>query len=594
MDFKHKTFRKCGSHYSDLGALDGVEVKIGQNFQPPRKVALPVGFQQNDPSEVLNLTYDFALENEIISKVEELKAKQLQQKEEEEEARQDAAALAEETVSATTSSSTRNISISTGQEIFSTVGTDILQPTTCTTVGHKRNESLGKNPFDLSDFEAQDSNPFELVELQTINDLDELKSVLQSSSQASLAEGAQTVAVSSTKGPTTVASSEQGSSRQPSQPFNYLVSQTPKDSSVSQPIKANINSKLSKSVPDLASNQLVDISSGENVNDNVVNPRSVSPPTLQNGQFSLPSAVPTMGYGIPSRPFSYLHGVQNNSFSSPTVQQNNPVLVDVNSSVPVLQVSLPSSLPPISTTPSSLISGSQTAYPMAGGNIQEPSNIRLPPLRKPPPIPPRLSGRKIEPSSIDNVGSNSQNAVNVGVSSSYLENTEVIPVSGSSGQDMARSSQTSQSKDSSRRHSTPLPPIPSSSPPPQPSSQSTLPDPTPVLTESEKRFVDYIGIMGFPMPRIARAVQRLGEKDKEVIDFLVIVEKLTEEGFPDDDVEIALSLFDDDEKKALEFLKLSESFKQLGFEEPYIQEALKAADNDHDKALDFLTSISAS
>ena len=48
--------------------------------------------------------------------------------------------------------------------------------------GHKKKDSFGgkgKNAFDLADFEGDTSTPFELVELQTINDLDELKNVLQ-------------------------------------------------------------------------------------------------------------------------------------------------------------------------------------------------------------------------------------------------------------------------------------------------------------------------------------------------------------------------------------------------------------------------------
>lgn len=48
--------------------------------------------------------------------------------------------------------------------------------------GHKKKDSFGgkgKNAFDLADFEGDASTPFELVELQTINDLDELKNVLQ-------------------------------------------------------------------------------------------------------------------------------------------------------------------------------------------------------------------------------------------------------------------------------------------------------------------------------------------------------------------------------------------------------------------------------
>lgn len=46
--------------------------------------------------------------------------------------------------------------------------------------------------------------------------------------------------------------------------------------------------------------------------------------------------------------------------------------------------------------------------------------------------------------------------------------------------------------------------------------QSSLPDPWPILNESEKTFARKFVGMGFPNPRVARAVQRLGTKDKEV------------------------------------------------------------------------------
>ena len=47
--------------------------------------------------------------------------------------------------------------------------------------------------------------------------------------------------------------------------------------------------------------------------------------------------------------------------------------------------------------------------------------------------------------------------------------------------------------------------------------RSSLPDPWPVLDESEKSFVKNITSMGFPQPRVSRAVQRLGMKDSEVM-----------------------------------------------------------------------------
>jgi len=79
-----------------------------------------------------------------------------------------------------TSSSTETLP--SQNSVFSNVGTEILQPVVAPGRGHKKKDSFGgkgKNAFDLADFEGDTSTPFELVELQTINDLDELKNVLQ-------------------------------------------------------------------------------------------------------------------------------------------------------------------------------------------------------------------------------------------------------------------------------------------------------------------------------------------------------------------------------------------------------------------------------
>lgn len=79
-----------------------------------------------------------------------------------------------------TSSSTETLP--NQNSVFSNVGTEILQPVVAPGTGHKKKDSFGgkgKNAFDLADFEGDTSTPFELVELQTINDLDELKNVLQ-------------------------------------------------------------------------------------------------------------------------------------------------------------------------------------------------------------------------------------------------------------------------------------------------------------------------------------------------------------------------------------------------------------------------------
>ena len=46
--------------------------------------------------------------------------------------------------------------------------------------------------------------------------------------------------------------------------------------------------------------------------------------------------------------------------------------------------------------------------------------------------------------------------------------------------------------------------------------QSSLPDPWPILNDAEKSFARTFVGMGFPTPRVARAVQRLGTNEKEV------------------------------------------------------------------------------
>ncbi|KAJ7365756.1 Ubiquitin-associated protein 1 [Desmophyllum pertusum] len=163
-----KTFRKSGNHHAEFHSLVGVEVKIGEKFRPPKKVTLPVGWQQKDPSAALSLTYDFSLEKDVISKADALRASKQEQLE---------ISLAESQVASSSAETLPN-----QNSVFSNVGSEILQPVVAPGTGHKKNDSFGgkgKNAIDLADFEGDTSTPFELVELQTINDLDELKNVLQ-------------------------------------------------------------------------------------------------------------------------------------------------------------------------------------------------------------------------------------------------------------------------------------------------------------------------------------------------------------------------------------------------------------------------------
>ncbi|KAJ7365757.1 Ubiquitin-associated protein 1 [Desmophyllum pertusum] len=150
------------------------------------------------------------------------------------------------------------------------------------------------------------------------------------------------------------------------------------------------------------------------------------------------------------------------------------------------------------------------------------------------------------------------------------------------------------------RYSSPLPPIGTS---PEethtnPSQnierpyRSNLPDPWPVLDESEQLFVRNIASMGFPNPRVSRAVQRLGMKEREVMDFLLSTNELSEI-YPPDNVEVAL-VYNAEKAKAIEFLELVKTFKEYGFKEDNIMECLQVANNDSEKALEYLMSLPSS
>ncbi|XP_077989174.1 ubiquitin-associated protein 1-like isoform X2 [Glandiceps talaboti] len=130
-------------------------------------------------------------------------------------------------------------------------------------------------------------------------------------------------------------------------------------------------------------------------------------------------------------------------------------------------------------------------------------------------------------------------------------------------------------------------PIPTEAPP----AYSTLPNPYSMMSSKERQFTDRITAMGFPQHRVARAVQRLGEDDKQVVDTLCAIERLVEGGYPEESVEMALNV-QDNEEQAIEFLKLLKQFEELGFKQDDITRQLILHGTHQDKVLDGLTASS--
>ncbi|XP_068741530.1 ubiquitin-associated protein 1-like [Montipora capricornis] len=522
-----KTFRKSGSHHAEFQSLQGVEVKIGEKFKPPRKVTLPVGWQQKDPTTALSLVYDFNLEKDVIAKADALKASKYKELESNSTESNVSSESQETKITPTTSSS-----------IFSNVGTEILQPVVAPGTGHKKKDSFGgkgKNAFDISDFEGDTSTPFELVELQTINDMDELKNVLQPN--AVVTTTIENSSTSNTSGKLSNVSSS-GSS-----------------------INLSTNSTLSSS-----KSSLVNIS-GLNLADS-----TSSNPVMEHSGLLLDFGEPQT-----SAP-----AVDNLSTSTGSIQSSTLSNTSLNSeNRPISRGRL---LPPIGQTVSS--SGPQQpqmhqSFPAVPTVSAHSSSSRIP-------VPRGIY-------SIPNITSPPQERHN---STEGQNRCDSAPSVSTSPRDQLWNMPRSPDfQNVGGRYPSPLPPIGGSSletdNKQSVSGQSSLPDPWPVLNDTERAFAEKFVGMGFPTPRVARAVQRLGTKDKEVIEFLVNVEELCQNAsYSPDSVEVAL-VFNPEKAKAIEFLELLKTFKEFGFNEDNIHECLRAANNDREKTLEYLMTLSS-
>jgi len=542
-----KTFRKSGSHHAEFHSLQGVEVKIGEKFRPPKKVTLPVGWQQKDPSAALSLTYDFTLENEVVSKAEAQKASKQEQSENSSTELQ-ATSTSVETVAATPTTNQNSI--------FSNVGSEILQPVAAPGMGHKKKDSFGgkgKNAFDISDFEGDTSTPFELVELQTINDLDELKNVLQP---------------------------------------NAVPVTTTEDSSCSFDSKSNAplasmsgNSiNLPENTVSSSGTSLVDIS-GLNIVDRASAPPGRSPDYMNlpaTNNVTEPSALlvdigeartasVTPAASTVSTNNSYIH---NNSLSSTSfISENRPL--SRGGLLPPIGQSFPATVP---------------QQPQGHQSFAIPTHSSVSRNSFP-------SGTYSFPNSVSPSQGQQQTIENQEANTQYRQYSPRSCVSTSRDQQWS-APRSPDYQNVGGRYSFPLPPIGMSSEEPHSrqsdSYQSSLPDPWPILNDSEKSFARTFVGMGFPTPRVARAVQRLGTNEKEVIEFLVTVDELCEnKNYTADSVEVAL-VFNSEKAKAVEFLELVKTFKEYGFKEENIHECLRAADNDSEKALEYLMTLNSS
>ncbi|XP_045135742.1 stress response protein NST1-like [Portunus trituberculatus] len=118
--------------------------------------------------------------------------------------------------------------------------------------------------------------------------------------------------------------------------------------------------------------------------------------------------------------------------------------------------------------------------------------------------------------------------------------------------------------------------------------KSRLPDPFGELTTDAQALVQNMAEMGFPRPRVARAVQKLGTDHKKLIEVLLELQSLQGNGEDGYKAERAFYHYMGDIQKTKDHLAAAKQLLDLGFEEEQIVDALLKHDNDRDKALEEL------
>ncbi|NWV44407.1 UBAP1 protein, partial [Grantiella picta] len=167
--------------------LDDVPFKIGDKFKTPAKVGLPIGFCLPDSSQLVReAQYDFSLEKKTIEWAEDIKKIQAAQREAERKAKE---ALAN-SKAAPEDSSKMGFSEGPCPEampppinpiLASLQHNNILTPTPANSSSVKQKVLSPPRPkadFNPADFECEE-DPFDKLELKTIDDKEELKNILE-------------------------------------------------------------------------------------------------------------------------------------------------------------------------------------------------------------------------------------------------------------------------------------------------------------------------------------------------------------------------------------------------------------------------------
>lgn len=663
--------------YVGLNSIDGVQVKIGDDFIPPRKVILPMklenSFHCHNPSEVLFMEYDFSLEESVIKWNEAYReAKKVQNCVETEKVGSDIETFMQQPQEEKSSSDTDvaadvnrkddkreqagcdalpdGDATGTGADedpppantedkpeenavpVAPGLGTEILVPMQVPRMKPQESTSNGEKneSFNLADFEREkEQDPFDNAELRVLNDLEELNKVLQNAA-TSAASSADNISGSACAGIAVTASVA-----------NSVVSvATGHPASVTSSVASNATGVTSVIVGGTSPFQNI---GGIAYYNKLAESTAVSfisqetmpgcPPIPPWNNYH-PTSVKDIQYPELDSPLV----IPNNS--SPKQATSNPFIYSVPNSFaqpPVTKLcgtsflhSTSCALSTFGNTGKNDVSGavapnntgqhvpemvSQTSYPFhllshgaAYGNMPElyaTQSGRIPAGRlraasSTPDIstlsdkmPLHTSTSQTPPPSFKPYGA--QDEINkqrrkCGISDQLPEGIRSLtpPPAYEENPDSASctsSQKMSMQSNHNKRHSLSDNACGGDV---AAGSTSSLPDPYVNMSLEAKTLVDNISAMGFPRARVARVVKKHGNDDKQVIDHLCLIARLSE-NYPSDDVEVALNLYGNNEKKAKKYLTLITQFSELGFPAESVKDALNKSKLDENKTLDILT-----
>ncbi|XP_062867997.1 ubiquitin-associated protein 1 [Trichomycterus rosablanca] len=198
--------RKSGSDIHNNGPisyLDDVPFKLNEKFRCPAKVGLPIGFCLPDCNTLLSeMQYDFSLEKRSVCWGDELAKARAS------EAWEAESILAESEKDRQAALQDSDAGLAGGKKARSAEEQDLLPPALNPVLAGLRHNAIltplpapsfgpaqpaASNPapqsLNLADFEREE-DPFDKLELKTINDKEELRSILQSQPQSSMSVSA--------------------------------------------------------------------------------------------------------------------------------------------------------------------------------------------------------------------------------------------------------------------------------------------------------------------------------------------------------------------------------------------------------------------